>query len=473
MTYRPTCVVRAPVATASGYGEMSRDIIRHLIELDRYDVIVHSINWGQTPMDQLNPDVEQDKIILDRIGPEQLERQPDVYISISVPTEFAPVGRYNIGITAGIETTQASPEWVDAMNRMDVNFVISHHSKNVFINSKYAKNDQQGNQIGILQCEKPIEVLHNCVDTHVYKKTPNHELVASIKDTLNEIPEEYCFLFVGHWLKGAFGHDRKSLSLLVHIFYDLFKRKDFVKKPALILKTSKGTYSLMDRNEILSHAREIRDRISLEDGEEFPHIYIIHGNLTDEEMNSLYNHPKVKTHITLTKGEGFGRPLLEASLSGKPIIAPGWSGQIDFLNAKDSLLIGGELKNVDESASWDKVIITDSKWLYPDLNMAAQAMVESLNNYPTWKTNANRLVKKNKAAFNYNKIKKDLWNLLDKYVPEFTEPAPLPEAAKPTLKLPKLKKKGEASDGLKLPKLKKKTKAPVKLPKLKKKEVTP
>lgn len=453
MTYRPSCVVRAPVATASGYGEMSRDIVRHLIEYDKYDVTVHSINWGATPMDQLNPEVEQDKIILDRIVPEKFERQPDIYISISVPTEFMPAGRYNIGITAGIETTQASPEWVDAMNRMDVNFVISEHSKTVFVNSKYSKNDNQGNQIDIIECQKPIEILHNCVDTYVYKKTAVHDIVKSIKDILKDIPEDFCFLFIGHWLKGEFGHDRKSLSLLVHMFYDLFKRKEFEKKPALILKTSKGTYSLLDRQEILNHIQTIKDKISLEDGEEFPHIYLLHGDLTDQEMNSLYNHPKVKTHITLTKGEGFGRPLLEASMSGKPIIAPGWSGHVDFLNPKDSLLIGGELKNVHESAAWDKVIITEAKWLYPDVNMAAQAMVETINDYAKWKAGANRLRTKNKDNFNYKKIRKDLWNLMEKYVPEFTEAAPLIETPKSKLQLPKLKKKKQE---LKLPKLKKK-----------------
>ena len=79
MSYRPKCVVRAPVATRSGYGEMSRDIVRHLIEYDKYDVEIHSINWGETPMNALDKNEPMDKMILDRIRPEQFQSQPDLY----------------------------------------------------------------------------------------------------------------------------------------------------------------------------------------------------------------------------------------------------------------------------------------------------------------------------------------------------------------------------------------------------------
>ena len=54
--------------------------------------------------------------------------------------------------------------------------------------------------------------------------------------------------------------------------------------------------------------------------------------LISEELNELYNHPKVKAMVSTTKGEGFGRPLLEFSLTGKPIMASGWSGHLDFLH---------------------------------------------------------------------------------------------------------------------------------------------
>ena len=243
MSYRPKCVVRAPVTTRSGYGGMSRDIVRHLIEYDKYDVEVHSINWGETPMNALDVNNPADKMILERIVPEEFPTQPDLYVSISIPTEFNPVGKYNIGITAGIETTQSSVEWVEAMNRMDVNFVISEHAKAVFDASKYQAHNEQGEQIGVMECVKPIEVLHNCVDTYVYKKTNNTELESSIKNMMNRIPEKFNYMFVGHWLKGDVGQDRKNVGLLIKLFYELFKREEFERsnyggRPALILKSS-------------------------------------------------------------------------------------------------------------------------------------------------------------------------------------------------------------------------------------------
>lgn len=438
MSYRPKCVVRAPVATRSGYGEMARDIVRHLIEYDKYDVEVHSINWGQTPMNALDKDDPMDVMILERIRPEQFQSQPELYISISIPTEFRPMGKYNIGITAGIETTATSHKWIQALNQMNVNFVISKHAKDVFMGSRYEAKDQNGNSVGVIQCEKPLEILHNCVDTYIYKNMNEYELENSVKEELQSIPEKFNYLFVGHWLKGNVGQDRKNVGLLVKIFYELFKRKEFTEKPGLILKTSSATYSVIDREEIIKKVNEIKNSVNLEEGESIPNVYILHGDLTEKEMSSLYNHPKVKAHISLTKGEGFGRPLLEASLTGKPVIASGWSGHVDFLNTEQSVLLGGTLETVDDSSVWEDIIIKESKWFSVDNNMAAQAMVEVFTKYDVWKKKAKILAKKNKENFNYKKIRNDFWKLLETYVPEFEEPA---KAMK--LNLPKLKKIGE------------------------------
>ena len=452
MSYRPTCVVRAPVSTRSGYGGMSRDIVRHLIEYDKYDVQIHSINWGETPMNALDINKPADKMILERMVLEDFSIQPDLYISISIPTEFQPLGKYNIGITAGIETTQASVEWVEAMNRMDVNFVISKHAKGVFDASKYQAQNEKGENVGTMECLKPIEVLNNCVDTHVYKKLNRAQLESSVKNMIDTIPEKFNFMFVGHWLKGDIGQDRKNVGLLIKLFYELFKREEFKERPGLILKTNEVNSSVIDRENVLSKAKQIKDSVELENGESLPNIYFLHGDLTDKELNSLYNHNKVKVHITFTKGEGFGRPLLEASLTGKPVIAPGWSGHMDFLNPEQAILLGGELEEVHPSAQWDTIIIEGAKWMSIDPNMAATAMVEAFRNYKSWRAKANKLAKANKSNFNYKKIRSNMWKLLDQYVPEFQEPA-----KKMELNLPKLTKVGEQTTSdlpeIKLPKL--------------------
>ena len=166
---KPTCLIFAPVKTRSGYGQMACDIVRHFIEYDKFDVKVISAAWGDTPMNALDETNPKDKMILDRIVPAQVTSQPEVFVHVGVPNEAQTIGKFNILCTAGIETTIASAQWVEACNKMDVVFTISQHSKNVFLNSKYQFKTPQGQQ-GLLELKKPVEVLHNCIDTAVFGK---------------------------------------------------------------------------------------------------------------------------------------------------------------------------------------------------------------------------------------------------------------------------------------------------------------
>jgi len=418
-TYKPLCIVRAPVSTHSGYGEMSRDIIRHLIEWNKFEVQVHSINWGDTPMNALDINNSRDKMILDRIVPEVFPRKPDIYISISVPTEFWALGKYNIGITAGIETTLASPPWVQGCNKMNLILCISKHAQDVFQFTQWTEQGPIGESK--LKVIPPVEVLHNCINSHVFKKIAGNAGISPALDTVFEsIPEKFNYLFVGHWLRGDLGEDRKNVGFLIKLFCEVFKQEQFTDKPGLILKTSGGTYSILDQEEVLKKIKAIRANIILKEGEVLPNVYVIHGELTDSEMNSMYNHTKVKAHVTFTKGEGFGRPLLEACMSGKPIIATGWSGHLDFLNPDQAVLVAGELKPVHPSSVWENVIMKEAQWFAPDINHGANALAAVFASYPEFKTRANALTKQNRELFSYRKIRQDLWTLLTKYLPEFT-----------------------------------------------------
>lgn len=442
---KPLCVVRAPCATRSGYGDMSRDIIRHLIEYDKFDVKVVSVNWGETPMNALDPQNPKDKMILDRYLTSPLSRQPELFVTITIPTEFEIIGKYNIGITAGIETTIAAPEWIDACNKMDVVFTISEHSKNVFMASKFGKQDANGQNVGTLEMQKPIEVLHNCIDQSIMKKLEYEvDVLPSIKDLLKNIPEKFCYLFVGHWLRGEMGEDRKNVGLLIKVFLETFKQVKDVNPPALILKTSGGNFSILDKEEILRKISIIKKTVQLTEGQTLPNVYLVHGELSDDEMNSLYNHPKVKTHISLTKGEGFGRPLLEASISGKPVIASGWSGHMDFLNSGEAILVGGELKPIHPSSVWDGVLVKESSWFAPDPQQAANALAAAFMDYETFRKKAHKLGKENSKKFSYQAIQKRTWELLDKYVPEFPKMVPLVLPKLKSINLPALKKTEDA-----------------------------
>ena len=434
---KPLLLLMAPVNTVSGYGARSRDVAQALIASDKYDVRIFPTRWGSTPQNYLNLQDEKDKLILDRcMNGDQLERKPDIFIQITVPNEFQPMGNVNIGITAGIETTVAAAPWIEGCNRMDLVLTSSEHSKKVLQNSHWQLHDQQTKQPkGLLKLEKPIEVLFEGVDADTYFKTK--EIHKSVDDQLKQVKENFAFLFVGHWLKGDFGEDRKNVSAMIRTFIETFKNKSSKNQPALILKTSHSDFSPIDKAELFSKLEQLYR--ACEGGthrNRLPNIYLIHGDLTNDEMNSLYNHPKVKAHVTFTKGEGYGRPLAEASLSEKIIIAPNWGGHIDFV--KHSIQLPGGLTNVHESAAWDQVILKESQWFTVDYAQASAAFKYAADKKHAKPISvlAKRQAKTVKDGFMFDHMCTKLEEYMDKYA-KVAEPV---ELKLPKLKLPKLKK---------------------------------
>jgi hypothetical protein len=432
---KPLCVVSSPVDTFSGYGARSRDFIKALIKArgDEWDIKLLSQRWGSTPFGFLDDNIEDEADLKSRIIP-QMTQQPDVWFQITVPNEFQPVAKHlNIGVTAGIETTICDASWVEGCNRMNLVLASSKHAKDVFENSKFEQRDQQTNQVvAHIELKTPIEVLFEGVDLNKYFKQnpPQTDLVKSI----SSIKEDFCFLFVGHWLQGEFGEDRKNVGYMVKVFLEIFKNK--INAPALIMKTNSATTSIMDRNQILEKIDAIRKSVK----GRLPNIYLIHGDLEDEDINDLYNHSKVKAMISFTKGEGFGRPLLEFTTSEKPLVASGWSGHIDFLDKDSAILIGGELKPIHSSAVVPNMLIADSQWFKPDDAQVGHALKELFENYKTFLPGAKKQASISKNKFSFEKMTELLGNILDtktQPIPKFI-PLALPKLNK--IELPKLKK---------------------------------
>ena len=234
-------VYQGPVSSRSGYGDHARDVLRSFIEMDRFDIKVVDTPWGSCPRNALSK--EKDKDIFDLFLRHSLGRKPDVFVQVTIPSEFNPAGKFNIGVTAGIETTLVHQNWLIGMNKMDLNIVPSNHSKDVFESTTYEMFDENKNAKGILKSEKPIEVLFEGADLSIFdSKIP---IPSEINDTLSQIKEEFNFLFVGHWLQGDLGHDRKDIGMLIKTFCETFAGPG--KKPGLILKTSSATFSVIDR----------------------------------------------------------------------------------------------------------------------------------------------------------------------------------------------------------------------------------
>ena len=443
---KPVCLVTAPVATRSGYGAHARDICRALIKLDRYDVKIWGVRWGNTPMNALYEDDLNDKIIIDRLlQAPKLDKQPDLHIHIVIPNEFSTIGKYNIGITAGLEMTVCPPKWLEGMNRMDMNIVPSTFVKEVMSTVGFdIADDKTKEKKGELKSEKPIEVLFEGTDTNIFKKVTSYS--DELLEQMKVVEESFNFLYVGHWLQGGMGKDRKDVGMLVKVFLETFKNKK--KKPGLIMKSSGAGFSILDREDILDRIKGIKASIK----GDLPNIYLLHGDFTDIEMNELNNHPKVKAHINITHGEGFGRPLLEASISQKPVIASNWSGHKDFLPETSAIMLNGTLQDVEKGSVPDDYLIEGTQWFTVNYQHASAAMKDVYTHYKKYILNAKKLGMVNKSKFSLQAMTRKLGKILDKYVPEFPQEV--------ELQLPKLKKVGSTDTPTELPK--------IKLPKLKK-----
>jgi glycosyltransferase involved in cell wall biosynthesis len=419
------CVISCPIDTYSGYGARARDFVKALYESkkEEYDIEIISQRWGVTPWGYIKDHEQEWGFLESMIMKQQMTKQPDVWIQITVPNEFQAVGKFNIGVTAGIETTLCHATWIDGVNRMNLTLTSSEHAKNVFKQSTFEEKNGQGQVVRQIKLEKPVEVLFEGVDLNKYFYVADDDLDGTeLVQALDEIKEDFCYLFVGHWLQGDLGEDRKNVALTIKTFLETFKDKK--SKPALILKTSGAGSCIMDRDEMLKKIDAIRNTVS----GSLPNIYLLHGEMDDKDINNLYNHGKVKAMISLTKGEGFGRPLLEFTLSKKPLIVTAWSGHIDYLYMENTCMVGGTLKGVHPSAQVKDMILPESAWFSPDTKQAEFYLKDIFEKYSKYEERAKKQAHQSKTKFSFDEMKKALEAVFNK----------IPKSV--GLTLPKLKK---------------------------------
>ena len=426
---KPVFVISCPIDTYSGYGARSRDIVKAIIKTDKYDVKILPQRWGATPWGFIEDHKADWGFLEPHILVEpKLTKQPEIWAQITIPNEFQPVGKYNIGITAGIETTAVKGEWIEGCNRMNLVITSSEFAKKTFEAMNYEVKNPQGQLQGHLKLTTPIEVIFEGANTDLYKVIEQNQIKTI---NLDSIKESFAYLFVGHWTQGDFGEDRKNVSMLVKAFYELFKNKK--NKPALILKTSGAGSSYMDRDTILKKIDQIKKSVNSKD---LPNVYLLHGDFSDSEINELYNHSKVKAMVSLTKGEGFGRPLLEFSLVKKPIIASDWSAHTEFLSPEFTVALKGELRQVGPSAVNDW-IIKESQWFNVDPVQIGHYLKDVFENYKKYTDGAKRQAYRSKNEFSWDKMFEKIDQVLTERIPEFPKEVQL---QLPKLELPKLQK---------------------------------
>ena len=377
-------IVRGPALSRSGYGEQTRFALRSLrSQQDKFDIYLITTGWGATSW--ITEDNEErewmDGLIHKTIEYINNKGQFDASLQVTIPSEWERLAPYNIGYTAGIETTKLSPKWVESSFIVDKIIVPSEHSKSVFETTSWTGRDPRTNQEHIVSCQKPVEVVNFPVKTRE-------------KDDLDvSFSTKFNFLSVAQW------GPRKNIESTIHWFMQEFGSN---KDVGLVLKTQIAKNCIIDRD----HCKARLKQLLVQYPDRKCKLYLLHGTMSDGEMNALYTHPKIKAIVSTTHGEGFGLPLFEAAYNGLPVIAPNWSGQRDFLYApvtdkktkktKNKAMfvkVDHTLEPVKPEAVWEGVIIKESLWASPKEASFKNCLKKVYNDHPTYKALAKKLKK--------------------------------------------------------------------------------
>lgn len=355
-------ILKGPILTRSGYGEQARFALRSLRSReDLYDIYIQPLTWGDTSW---LSDVSEERTWIDQtiektISYIQQGGYFDLSLQVTIPNEFEHLAPVNIGYTAGIETTKVAPEWLERGNSMSKLIVVSNHSKNVFLNTTaHAHNKDTNETTDSYKLLTPIDVVNYPVKN--FENLPKIDL---------ELDYGFNFLLISQM--GA----RKNIPNTIKWFIEEFKNDEV----GLIVKTNIAKNSLIDKRhtekqlqDIVNSNEEYKDRKCK--------VYLLHGELSDEEVHSIYRHDKVKAFVSLPHGEGYGLPLFEAAYSGLPVVTVGWSGQLDFLMDKDGneyfYNVAFDLQPVQKEAEWKGVVEPGSMWAYARETSAKEKMRE-------------------------------------------------------------------------------------------------
>ena len=348
---------KGPLLTRSGYGEQARFALRSLrSRQDLFEIFIQPIKWGKTSW---TSDMDEEREWIDNtiektIAYMQSGGQFDISFQVTIPNEFETIAPINVGYTAGIETNKVAPEWLQMANEKTNKVItISSHSKKVFQDTTAIAQNQQTGQTFEYRLNTPIEYIS--YPTKNFDNLPELDL---------EIQTEFNFLTVAQ-----FG-PRKNLANTIKWFVEEFHDDNV----GLVIKTNVAKNCLMDRHLTFNNLRSVVDNYP----ERKCKVYLLHGDMTDAEMHSLYKNKNIDALLALPHGEGFGLPIFEASYSGLPVVATGWSGHLDFLVDEEGnehfYNVAFDLQPVPQEVVWNGVLIKESMWAYPREQSAKEKM---------------------------------------------------------------------------------------------------
>lgn len=383
-----------PVYTSSGYGLHSRQLLRALLSDEIFDVYVEPLAWGNCAWTTEEKDKELIRPLIEKYMRHKQEGKGDdwdLHIHCRIPNEFTRRGKFVVGVTAGTETDRISPNWVQKINETDITIVPSAHAKASFDNTVVDWENQQTGERGSLKVQKPVLVCNEGVDTSVFRKLQPEELSEPFRSL--KLPAEFNFLCVGQWGKGSYGEDRKNIANTIRWFIEAFRcRKDV----GLVLKLNMSRNHLLDEEMVIRRIEEIKANY---DKDDVPPIHLVHGYLKPEEMASLYNHPQIKAFVSLSNGESWGLPLLEAAACELPVISTDWGGQLSFLKKGFFSPVAYDLKEIPAAAVWEPILVKGSRWANVREDDAKHRLQKMVAQYFKPKEWAKELAKEIKEKF--------------------------------------------------------------------------
>jgi len=386
-------LLKGPILSRSGYGEHTRYMYRALTSRpDIFDLYVHPTGWGASSWVLTGEETKQIEKNIEKLH--QFKGTFDLSLQVLIPGEFENIATKNIGVTAAVETTAASAQWINQANFMDAVFVTSEHAKKSLVMPNYKVQADDGKTYDVAM-QKPVEVI-----SYPFRQFETNESV------YEKIDLETDFNF---YTAAQFG-PRKNLMNTIHWFVQEFKDNEDV---GLVVKAHHKNNSHIDRQKMIVQLSAAVHSV--------PHrkckVYLVHGSMGDDEMNSVYTHPKIHAYITATHGEGFGLPIFEAACNGLPVVAPAWSGQVDFLydqvkNEKSGksrrtpmfTKVKYSMDNIQEEAVWDGVLNADTQWCYPDEKSFKKAIRNVKDAYTSKKKIANDLQASLKDRLDHDKM---------------------------------------------------------------------
>lgn len=369
-------LITGPILSRSGYGEMARFAYRSLKDNSEVDLYLSATSWGNTGW--LFEDNDERKHIESLITKTHAAKVSyDMSIQISIPNEWKKLAPVNIGYTAGIETNLISPSWLEPSQAMNKIIVISEHAKAGFANTVFGNDQGQKYQV-----TTPVEVVHL-----PFRETQKEDLQLNLKYDFN-------FLAVCQW------GPRKNLDQTIVGFLEEFRNEEV----GLVLKINTANDSIIDRTMTQKRLQNIVEKYP----DKKCAITLLHGHLSEGQMQALYNNSKIKAIVSTTHGEGYGLPLMESAANELPVIATDWSGHTDFLYMDEKRMFGKidyELKPIAKEHAWKGVLEEGTSWAYPIMSSYKDKMREVYKDHGRFKSQAKKLAPYVKELVNEQKLK--------------------------------------------------------------------